>query len=242
MTTAWRGAPDCGRLRGHTQGDAMGERETIKTFPGREVDIHMDGRLCIHVGECGRSASELFVAQRDPWCQPDAADAEDALEIVSRCPSGALTWTPKGEDVPAEDVIDDNVVFVANNGPLYARGDLQIDGAEDDMPGVRFRAALCRCGESKRKPFCDNSHEAAGFIDRGAVGSMDEIAEEPSAGPLQIRRVPNGPLLVAGQLTIVTSSGRAAWQGEKAALCRCGASKNKPFCDGAHKAAGFEAD
>jgi CDGSH-type Zn-finger protein len=61
-------------------------------------------------------------------------------------------------------------------------------------------------------------------------------------GTLTIRRAPNGPLLVAGNLSIVASSGRVAWQGENAALCRCGHSNNKPFCDGAHKTAGFEAD
>ena len=59
------------------------------------------------------------------------------------------------------------------NGPLYVRGDLDIDGAESDMKGVRFRAALCRCGQSKNKPFCDNSHEEAGF----------KGLREPSANP-----------------------------------------------------------
>ena len=44
------------------------------------------------------------------------------------------------------------------------------DGAADDMPSVRYRAALCRCGDSANKPFCDNSHEAADFQDYGAVG------------------------------------------------------------------------
>lgn len=50
---------------------------------------------------------------------------------------------------------------------------------------------------------------------------------------------PNGPLLLSGNVTLVTAAGRVAWQGSKCALCRCGHSKNKPFCDGAHKAAGF---
>jgi len=52
---------------------------------------------------------------------------------------------------------------VTYNGPLFARGELAIEGAPDDMPAVRFRAALCRCGQSKNKPFCDGSHKAAGF-------------------------------------------------------------------------------
>ncbi|MEE8093516.1 MAG: CDGSH iron-sulfur domain-containing protein [Gammaproteobacteria bacterium] len=43
-------------------------------------------------------------------------------------------------------------------------------------------------------------------------------------------------------VSIVASSGRVAWQGKGVALCRCGQSNNKPFCDGAHKAAGFEAE
>ena len=49
-----------------------------------------------------------------------------------------------------------------------------------------------------------------------------------------------GPLLVNGNLTIVSGNGRTAWQGTKTALCRCGQSSNKPFCDATHKQVGFE--
>jgi CDGSH-type Zn-finger protein len=115
-----------------------------------------------------------------------------------------------------------------------------VDGAED-MPGVNFRAALCRCGQSKNKPFCDNSHEEAGFKDYGALGDQGEGFDAPG-GTLKVSRAPNGPLLLNGNFTIVAASGRRAWSGTKAALCRCGHSTNKPFCDGAHKAAAFQAD
>ena len=76
------------------------------------------------------------------------------------------------------------------------------------MPAVRFRAALCRCGESKNKPFCDNSHEASGFDDRGAVGETGD-GSDAVGGKLQVRRAPNGPLLLAGNFSIIAASGRS---------------------------------
>ena len=53
----------------------------------------------------------------------------------------------------------------------------------------------------------------------------------------------NGPLMVQGDFKIVDSQGREySVSGEVATLCRCGASDNKPFCDGSHRPAGFQAD
>ena len=218
----------------------MGDKK-IYTYDGAQADVHWDGRLCIHIGECGRSEGELFKGGRQPWCQPDlAASADDVLEVVTRCPTGALTITRK-DGGATETAGAENVVVIANNGPLYVTGALQVAGAAEDMDGVQFRAALCRCGQSQNKPFCDNSHEKAGFVDRGAVGSRGPGLQE-TGGTLQVNKAPNGPLLLAGNVTIRTAAGRVAWQGTKCALCRCGASKNKPFCDGSHKAAGFQAE
>jgi CDGSH-type Zn-finger protein/uncharacterized Fe-S cluster protein YjdI len=211
-----------------------------KTFEGERADVTWDGRLCIHIGECGRAEGDLFVGGRDPWCQPDVSGADDALDVVTRCPTGALSIRRK-DGGAIETAPKGNQVVVANHGPLYVTGDLAIDGAADDMPGVKFRAALCRCGLSKKKPFCDNSHEEGGFRDRGAIGSKGD-GFEGEGGTLTISRAKNGPLLLSGKVELRTASGRLAWRGEKCALCRCGQSKNKPFCDGSHKAAGFEAD
>lgn len=210
------------------------------TYEGADVDVQWDGRLCIHVGECGRAKNDLFVGGREPWCQPDTVSADEVTEVVRRCPSGALTCLRK-DGGAAEVAGSENVVQVVYNGPLYVSGDLEIDGAAADMDGVRFRAALCRCGQSKNKPFCDNSHEQAGFKDSGAVGDRGE-GLEVKGGTLRIGRAPNGPLLLNGNFTILAASGRRAWSGTRAALCRCGNSKNKPFCDGSHKDTGFKAD
>jgi CDGSH-type Zn-finger protein/uncharacterized Fe-S cluster protein YjdI len=210
----------------------------IFRYPGKDADVTWDQRLCIHIGECGRAKGDLFVTGRKPWCQPDLSTVAEVVDVCERCPSGALVYEVKdGKSVerpPAE-----NTIVVTNNGPLFARGDLAIENAPADMPGVRYRAALCRCGHSKNKPFCDNSHEAAGFKDSGAVGETGKGA--PAAGgPLAINPRKDGPLQVKGNLAIVASTGCVRWRGTETYLCRCGHSKNKPFCDSSHKTAGFK--
>jgi CDGSH-type Zn-finger protein/uncharacterized Fe-S cluster protein YjdI len=208
----------------------------IHDFPGSEIDVHWDERLCIHIGECGQAANSLFEAERKPWCVPDEVSRAEVRDVCERCPSGALSYTDRAgepEQAPAG-----NTVSVVYNGPLYLTGDLHIEDAAEDMAGVRFRAALCRCGASGKKPFCDNSHLGAGFEDFGAVGETGPGLSS-TGGPLTVKRIPNGPLMVEGNLSIRAASGRVAWEGEKAFLCRCGASRNKPFCDGSHKDAGF---
>lgn len=56
-----------------------------------------------------------------------------------------------------------------------------------------------------------------------------------------IQILPKGPYLVAGKFALLDASGNTIEAGEKIALCRCGASTKKPFCDGAHTKVGFEA-
>jgi CDGSH-type Zn-finger protein/uncharacterized Fe-S cluster protein YjdI len=207
-------------------------------YPGSDIDVRWDRRLCIRIGECSGSAGNLFVGGRDPWCIPDNTTKAELREICERCPSGALTYTDKDgtpESAPAE-----NTLTVSYNGPLFLHGELQIEGAREDMPGLWFRAAVCRCGQSNIKPFCDNSHIAARFEDCGAVGERGS-GVEAQGGPVKVRPITDGPLVLEGNLRIRASSGRLAWEGTKTWLCRCGHSKNKPFCDGSHKAAGFTA-
>ena len=50
------------------------------------------------------------------------------------------------------------------NGPLIVRGDFQIQNADGDpVPAGRRTVALCRCGVSSIKPFCDGTHKLVGF-------------------------------------------------------------------------------
>ena len=207
------------------------------TYPGDKATVSWNGRLCIHIGECGRADGDLFVGGRKPWCQPDVASDDEIVDVVLRCPTGALSYE-FADGSRAEQAASENTINVAYNGPLFVRGDLQIEGAPD-VPGLKYRAALCRCGKSQNKPYCDNSHLDANFRDYGAVGKSGD-AEYRAGGPLEIRTAPDGPLLLKGNVTVVSSGGHQTWHGKQAALCRCGESNNKPFCDGTHKKAGFK--
>ena len=216
-------------------------KNPIFEFSGGQADVRWDQRLCIHMNECNKATGDLFDGARKPWCQPGLASVGEVKDVIERCPSGALSYRVKDggtvETAPAE-----NTIVVGYNGPLFVRGDLTIAGAAEDMPGVRFRAALCRCGRSANKPFCDNSHETTNFQDHGAVGESSDAPAAGSGGPLTMNAAKDGPFLLNGPVTIIASSGRPAWRGRKTALCRCGHSNNKPFCDGSHKTVGFRAD
>lgn len=217
----------------------MADKKTFD-YPGDHATVSWHGPLCIHIGECGRAKGELFVTGRKPWCQPDAAGDDEIGDVVERCPTGALSYR-FADGSRTEKPNEINTIHVSYNGPLFVRGELDIDGAPEGVPGLKFRAALCRCGASGNKPFCDNSHEKAGFRDHGAVGETGD-ANADSGGRLEIRPAKDGPLLLRGNVAISGGSGRASWRGSRVALCRCGSSNNKPFCDGQHKKIGFRSD
>jgi CDGSH-type Zn-finger protein len=58
---------------------------------------------------------------------------------------------------------------------------------------------------------------------------------------LTIRFKANGPIIVSGEVSVVDADGKEIKELKNVALCRCGNSKNKPFCDGSHVASGFVA-
>jgi CDGSH-type Zn-finger protein len=99
---------------------------------------------------------------------------------------------------------------------------------------------LCRCGHSANKPFCDGSHGPAGFEGTGDLPpDSDASTEALPPGPLEIKVVPNGPLICNGPVTITDQNGVETVR-SKVSFCRCGATQNGPFCDGSHRDHGFE--
>lgn len=127
-----------------------------RAYRGRDVEVSFDFDICIHVGACLLGLPAVFELDRRPWILPDAADADSVAEVVQRCPSGALEYR-RLDDGPDERPPEPPTVTPLRNGPLLIRGAIQVtraDGTTEALP----RATLCRCGLSKNKPFCDNSH------------------------------------------------------------------------------------
>jgi CDGSH-type Zn-finger protein len=127
------------------------------------------------------------------------------------------------------------VVAVWENGPYAVRGDVRVAGQ------TVTRCTLCRCGASANKPFCDGSHVAAGFKATGELAPPESLPDWDEAGPLTVAALADGPLKVDGAHEVTSGTGHAAKRAERAFLCRCGASMNKPFCDGTHRKVGFTA-
>jgi CDGSH-type Zn-finger protein/uncharacterized Fe-S cluster protein YjdI len=212
-------------------------------YKGTTITVSWDAALCVHAAECVRGLPKVFDTARKPWVDANAASATAIMGVIERCPSGALKYQ-FGNGAKSERPAKTNSVTVTCDGPLHLRGDLEVvRGSDGTVVTKDTRLTLCRCGQSANKPFCDRSHVKAGFSELGAVAAPAESkpAEAPGGATLKVTLRPDGPLRLDGEMQIFDSGGRLAWQGVEAALCRCGASKNKPFCDGSHREAGFVA-
>jgi CDGSH-type Zn-finger protein/uncharacterized Fe-S cluster protein YjdI len=215
-------------------------RERIIPYKGRKIVVRFSVDRCTHVAECLLGLPDVFDTRRQPWVSPDAATPDEIAEVIERCPTGALHYR-RLDGGPEETVPADNRLVLERNGPLYARGELLIESG-DGTPLFRdTRVGFCRCGASKHKPFCDNRHDLVDFEERGRIGEH-AIGEPGAKGVLRVRLSIDGPLLLSGPMVTFDSDGRPGFRGDRAALCRCGASRNHPFCDGSHKAAEFRSE
>jgi CDGSH-type Zn-finger protein/uncharacterized Fe-S cluster protein YjdI len=211
--------------------------DSTEEYRGTHVVIRFDAHKCIHSRNCVLGRPDVFVPNAvGPWIKPDNASAEAVAALALACPSGAITYERRdGGENEAAPVV--NLVRVRENGPLAFHGELAIEGVSPTL-----RATLCRCGASQRKPFCDGSHGTAGFAATGEPATKESAALAVRNGPLAVKPLRNGPLMIQGPLEVVSGTGRTVTRTTETFLCRCGASSNKPFCDGTHKKTGFTAE
>ena len=123
-----------------------------------------------------------------------------------------------------------------DDGPLIISGLGSLEGGDGQEVAVKKKIALCRCGASGNKPFCDGSHREADF--KSSL-SHAEPSVPGKEGDAAIRSLSDGPYEVCGDIELCVEDDLGLSADDPYYLCRCGASENKPFCDGSHKRIGF---
>ena len=150
--------------------------QEVHEYDGEDITVSYDVKRCIHARECVRGLPAVFDPDEHPWIDPDEADADDLAEVITLCPTGALHFERK-DGGREETTPDENVIEVVADGPLYARGDVEIVDEDGETLLTDTRVAFCRCGASGNKPLCDNSHLGIEFEAPGLVlGEMAQIA------------------------------------------------------------------
>jgi CDGSH-type Zn-finger protein len=164
--------------------------------------------------------------------QPDSA-AEDRIQEdeVSTDEKALDRWfheqrgnkrVPKRLDVP-------NEAMVSGGGPLKITGNLTLIGEDGDVTHANH-LTLCRCGASRNKPVCDDQHLDVEFLDNGNLQKASDCMPVARPQTLTITCVKDGPLKFRGYLRVYNTKGQECLS-MQGALCRCGKSTKKPFCD-----------
>ncbi len=130
-------------------------------------------------------------------------------------------------------------IGVLDDGPYIVEGLEELSNSKEDSLEISAKVALCRCGASANKPYCDGTHRKIGFTDKV---EKNESGQQVVDGESKISVTHNGPLEVSGAIELKVKDEMNLSEDNPYYLCRCGASENKPFCDGSHKRIGFSDD
>jgi pyruvate oxidase len=149
-------------------GDRVLDRQDLYPVPDQadrpgDVAIVDNRGICAHAAFCTNGLPAVWRSGEEPWIDPAAAPAEEIIRTIRRCPSGALSYRQNG-DIETE-FTDVAQIQITRNGPYQVRGGIGLEGVEFGRGASRNHFTLCRCGQSRNKPFCDGTHWYAGFKD-----------------------------------------------------------------------------
>ena len=139
------------------------EEDRLDTYRGKKITIHDNRSLCAHAGYCTDGLASVFRLREKPFVDPDGASAEEIIEVVKQCPSGALSYSIDNASETLE--ISEASIFIAPNGPYVVKGRVDLLETTRGKGASETSITLCRCGASKNKPYCDGSHWDVKFTD-----------------------------------------------------------------------------
>jgi len=141
-------------------------RETMK-YSNDEITVVWKPAACIHSTRCWKGLISVFDPREKPWVKMDGATTAQIISQVQQCPSGALSYfrndgssdavqpVQSGNPVPA--------IEITANGPYLIKTACKLIHADGKEESKEATIALCRCGASGNKPYCDGSHKSNGF-------------------------------------------------------------------------------
>lgn len=134
-------------------------KEIVKEYKDRDLTIVWKPHKCIHSGICTGLLPDVYKPEEKPWIKTGVASTQKLKDQINQCPSGALTYYMNNDQSPKDLNIQnsDVKIKVENNGPLVISGEVELIFTTGDREKHK-KLALCRCGNSGNKPFCDGSH------------------------------------------------------------------------------------
>lgn len=131
---------------------------------GPELDLTWSPKFCAVARFCHSAGDAWNLAERSN----DPASKNMALREACDCPSGSLVAWDKNTGKPIEPDFEPSISLIENpqtnsSGPLWVKGGIPIESSDGTEYEIRNRVTLCRCGQSKNKPFCDGRHISIGF-------------------------------------------------------------------------------
>ena len=140
----------------------------VHRYEGRGGIVTYDAKRCIHAAECVHGLPAVFDSKAKPWINPDGADAGDPRGHDRALPERrAAGRAPRRR--PPRRCRRRTRPRSPRAARRILRGDLALMAADGSVGQTDTRMALCRCGGSQNKPFCDGSHEKLGFADDGRI-------------------------------------------------------------------------
>jgi uncharacterized Fe-S cluster protein YjdI len=140
------------------------KKDIVKEYSTDEITIVWKPNQCIHSEKCFKGLPAVFNPNQRPWVNKDGASAETIANQIKKCPSGALSyrWNDgrKEEETTSAAATQ---IQVLTKGPLLVKNEVEIELPDGTKHYKKEQTALCRCGGSGNKPFCDGSHKQIDF-------------------------------------------------------------------------------